>query len=117
MAMHCHPDRPIVISCLVSMTSNNIARRSFLTGLAGACLATRSANAQRDWSGRDPVRYPDADINALDKRFNKYKIGNTPIKRLYTGTLWSEGPAWSSVGQYLVWSDIPNDRQLRWVED
>src|SRR5258708_22132653 len=31
--------------------------------------------------------------------------------------LWSEGPAWSSAGRYLVWSDIPNNRQLRWLED
>ena len=44
-------------------------------------------------------------------------IGNTPIRRLHTGTLWAEGPAWSGVGRYLVWSDIPNNVQLRWVED
>jgi gluconolactonase len=34
-----------------------------------------------------------------------------------TGALWSEGPAWNSVGRYLVWSDIPNNRQMRWLED
>jgi gluconolactonase len=71
----------------------------------------------RDWSGHNPVRYPDPDINTLDKRFKKYAIGNTPIQRLYTGALWAEGPAWNTVGQYLVWSDIPNDRQLRWLEE
>jgi gluconolactonase len=43
--------------------------------------------------------------------------GNTPIKRLWTGALWSEGPAWSAQGRYLVWSDIPNNRQMRWLED
>ena len=48
----------------------------------------------------------------LDKRF-KYKLGNTPIQRLYTGTLWAEGPAWNAVGRYLLWSDIPNNEQLR----
>ena len=37
--------------------------------------------------------------------------------RLWTGALWSEGPAWSAQGRYLVWSDIPNNRQLRWIED
>ena len=42
---------------------------------------------------------------------------NAPIQRLWTGALWSEGPAWSSQGRYLVWSDIPNNRQLRWLED
>ena len=44
-------------------------------------------------------------------------IGNTPIKRLHTGTLWAEGPAWNGVGRYLVWSDIPNNVQMRWIED
>ena len=41
------------------------------------------------------------------KRF-KAKVGNTSIKRLYTGCLWAEGPAWNAEGQYLVWSDIPD---------
>jgi gluconolactonase len=44
-------------------------------------------------------------------------IGNTIIQRLFTGTLWAEGPAWNGVGRYLVWSDIPNNRQMRWIED
>ena len=42
-------------------------------------------------------------------------VGNTTIKRLYTGTLWAEGPAWNGVGRYLVWSDIPNNVQMRWI--
>ena len=57
-----------------------------------------------------PVRYPDPDIVSLDKRFEKYKLGNTPIQRLHTGMLWAEGPAWNGVGKYLLWSDIPNER-------
>jgi gluconolactonase len=73
--------------------------------------------APRDWTGRDPVRYPDPDIIALDPRFRRYIIGNTPIRRLHTGTLWAEGPAWNGVGRYLVWSDIPNNVQLRYIED
>ncbi len=44
-------------------------------------------------------------------------VGNTTIKRLYTGTQWSEGPAWNGVGRYLVWSDIPNNVQMRWIEE
>lgn len=71
----------------------------------------------RDWSGQQPVQYPDPDVIALDNRFRKYIIGNTTIKRLYTGTLWSEGPAWNGVGRYLVWSDIPNNVQMRWIEE
>jgi gluconolactonase len=91
------------------------SRRGFLAAAAFAPVA--ASQQQRDWTGQNPVRYPDVDIIALDKRFKKYAIGNTPVKRLYTGTLWSEGPAWNAGGRYLVWSDIPNNVQLRWLED
>jgi gluconolactonase len=108
-------------------------RRGFLMGGAAAvaaaasCAATRLAGAQqipaatltqrRYGPGAEPARYPDPDIVVLDKRFAKIKIGNSPIKRLHTGMLWAEGPAWNGVGKYLVWSDIPNDVQLRWLEE
>ncbi len=76
------------------------------------------ANAtHRDWSGQQPIQYPDPDIVALDNRFRRYMIGNTSIKRLHTGTSWAEGTAWNGVGKYLVWSDIPNNVQLRWIEE
>ncbi|HEV2945855.1 MAG TPA: SMP-30/gluconolactonase/LRE family protein [Gemmataceae bacterium] len=95
-----------------------IGRRSFLAGAAMAGVTTLARAQTRDYGkNAPPVRYPDRDIVVLDKRFAKYKIGNTPIQRLYTGTLWAEGPAWSGGGRYLVWSDIPNDRQLRWLEE
>jgi gluconolactonase len=81
--------------------------------LAPAALA----QTQRDWTGREPVRYGDPDIIALDKRFEKYRINNTTIQRLWTGALWAEGPAWNGAGRYLVWSDIPNNRQMRWLEE
>jgi gluconolactonase len=99
------------------------SRRTFLAGALAspmlAPLASRIAQAQqpRDWTGQNPVRYPDADIVVLDKRFKKYAIGNTPVKRLYTGALWAEGPAWNAVGRYLLFSDIPNNVQMRWLEE
>jgi gluconolactonase len=96
-------------------------RRSFLAGVttaaAAAAFVPAASAIDRDWSGRNPVRYPDPDIVVLDPRFAKYKLGNTPIQRLHTGTLWAEGPAWNGVGRYLLWSDIPNDRQMRWLEE
>ncbi len=64
-----------------------------------------------------PQRYPDPDIVVIDPKRFKAKVGNTAIKQLYTGCLWAEGPAWNAQGQYLVWSDIPNNRQLRYLED
>ena len=39
------------------------------------------------------------------------------LYEVITGTLWAEGPAWNGVGRYLVWSDIPNNVQMRWIED
>jgi gluconolactonase len=85
-------------------------RRSFLAAAA-------MAQAPRDWSGKNPVRYPDPDVVVLDKRFAKYKVGNAAIERLYTGARWAEGPAWSGVGRYLIWSDIPANHQMRWMEE
>ncbi len=72
------------------------------------------SNPPRDFSpGAAPVTYPDPDLITVDPAFNALRLGNTPIQRLWTGGLWMEGPAWSSQGRYLVWSDIPNNRQLR----
>jgi gluconolactonase len=68
--------------------------------------------------GAPPTTYfMDPDIVVVDPGFAGLVQANTPIKRLWTGALWSEGPAWSGQGRYLVWSDIPNNRQLRWSED
>src|SRR6202163_2937496 len=67
--------------------------------------------------GAGPQRYPDPDVVVLDPSFARLKIGNTAIQRLWTGALWAEGPAWNGVGRYLVWSDIPNNIQLRWLEE
>ncbi len=85
--------------------------------LPAAGQSNSNGAVQRDWSGQQPVQYPDPDIVAVDNRFRKYIVGNTPIRRLYTGTLWSEGPAWNGVGRYLLWSDIPNNVQMRWLEE
>ena len=71
----------------------------------------------RDFSRPDPLRYPDPDIVALDPKFRRYIVANTSIKRLHTGTLWAEGPAWNGAGRFLIWSDIPNNLQHRWIED
>lgn len=87
-------------------------RRAFLTTALAA-----PAFAQRDWSGKEPIHYPDPDVVVVDPCFGKIKLGNAGIERVYTGCRWAEGPAWSAEGRYLVWSDIPNDRQLRLLED
>ena len=70
----------------------------------------------RDFS-QPSVYFSDPDVLALDPSFGNISQGNAPIERLWTGGLWLEGPAWSSVGRFLVFSDIPANRQLRWIED
>jgi gluconolactonase len=49
----------------------------------------------------------------LDPRFNACLIGHARVERLWTGCRWAEGPAWFAAGRYLVWSDIPNNRMMR----
>jgi gluconolactonase len=62
------------------------------------------------------TRYPDPRIEALDKRF-RYRQGNAAIERIATGFRWAEGPVWFRDGNYLIFSDIPNNRMLRWLEE
>jgi gluconolactonase len=80
-------------------------------------LSTVSTPPRNFAPGAQPVTYPDPDVLVIDPAFNALRVFNSPIQRLWTGSLWAEGPAWSSQGRYLVWSDIPNNRQLRWLED
>jgi gluconolactonase len=95
------------------------ARRNFLARAATLAAVTgmsTDAFARNFDPNAEPVRYPEPDVVVLDKRF-RYKLGNTPIRRHYRGTLWAEGCAWSGVGRYLVWSDIPRNENLRWIEE
>jgi gluconolactonase len=91
-----------------------MGRRSFLA-LAAAVPAL--AQAPRDWTNNQPVRYPDPDVVAVDKSFAKYQLFNAVIYRHFVGTKWAEGPAWCSQGRYLIWSDLPNNRQMRFLEE
>src|SRR2546428_2945474 len=114
------------------MEPARISRRDLITAGAAAglvALAPRAARAQpkpaeppsvittppRDFGPNAPpnVYFVDPDVLTVDPSFNGLRQVNAPIHRLWTGALWSEGPAWSSQGRYLVWSDIPNNRQLR----
>ena len=120
---------------IVNHTS--LSRRALLTrvGLAAgaAVVAPRIARAQtgpmappstvttppRDFgpNGAPTTYFTDPDVLSVDPMFNGIAQPNSAIQRLWTGALWAEGPAWSGQGRYLVFSDIPNNRQMRWVED
>src|SRR3954451_23159720 len=56
------------------------------------------------------------DFEVLDRRFEKLVFGNVHVDLLYTGTRWAEGPAYFPAGKYLIWSDIPNNRLMRYDE-
>src|SRR5260221_6406688 len=61
--------------------------------------------------------YPDPAIHALDPRFEKYWLKLSAVERLTTGLRWAEGPVWFGDGRYLLCSDIPNQRILKWEEE
>jgi gluconolactonase len=116
-----------------------LSRRTLIKAVgvgAGALAASRVALAQdvemgpatppstvttppREFGPDAPpnVYFWDPDVIAVDPSFNGLAQPNAPIQRLWTGALWAEGPAWNAQGRYLVWSDIPNNRQMRWIED
>jgi gluconolactonase len=98
-------------------------RRGFL-GAGAALAATAVASSARaqvgpltSWPvGTEAHRYPSQAWKVLDDRFKKYMIGNTPLVREWTGSFWAEGSAWNGPGRYVVFSDIPRNRQMRWDE-
>jgi gluconolactonase len=100
-------------------------RRDFLAGaatVAGAALSGPARGADkfgrdRDWSGLVPVPYPEPGVEVLDRRFAKYKIGNANIERIATGCRWAEGTVYMRDWGCLLWSDIPNNRIMRWTEE
>ena len=119
---------------------STISRRGLITAMgaagAAALLAPGLARGQtppagpmappstvttppRDFGPNAPpnVYFTDPDVLTVEPEFNGLRQPNAPIQRLWTGALWSEGPAWNSQGRYLLWSDIPTNRQLRWLED
>src|ERR1700681_3537908 len=66
---------------------------------------------------RPATYYPDPAIHALDPRFEKYWLKLSAVERLTTGLRWAEGPVWFGDGRYLLCSDIPNNRILKWEEE
>ena len=94
-------------------------RRTFISMTAGAAtaLALKPSVLANDHELKTPVVYPDPAVEVVDPRFAKYKVGNAAVERLYAGTRWAEGPVWFADGRYLLFSDIPNNRILRWLED
>ncbi len=93
-----------------------ISRRDVLG--AGATVAAAALAGTETFGGWEPSeRYPDPAIKVLDPSFLKYRVFNASVERLYTGARWSEGPVWFGDARCVLWSDIPNNRILRWDEE
>jgi gluconolactonase len=112
-------------------------RRAFVAGIAAAATTPLGAVAQlpsssaaigtppsvitnppRQWGRHAPPNvYPDPDVIIIDPSFAALRVGNVPIRRIATGFTWAEGPAWSSEGQYFVFSDVVGNTQYRVLWD
>jgi gluconolactonase len=129
------PDAPVTALSIHPQTPQAPDRRAFMRTAAAAVasiatlsvivkdpsrmLAQGEAGGGVTEYGPDaaPVDYPNNDVIVLNPERFTAKIGNTPIRRLYTGMMWAEGPAWNGVGNYLIWSDIPANVQHRWLNE
>jgi gluconolactonase len=80
-----------------------------------SAVVPRTGNAQ-SFEFKPNQRYPDAAIEILDPSFAKYRINSSTLEQVATGARWLEGPVWFGDGRYLLVSDIPNDRIMRYDE-
>src|SRR5271155_5354102 len=94
-----------------------IGRRSLMIAGAGiAAELTMGANLLHSDEAA-PIRYPDPSFKVLDPRFQSLILGNAAVERIAAGCRFNEGPVWFGDGRYLLWSDIPNDRIMKWEEE
>jgi gluconolactonase len=62
-------------------------------------------------------RYPDPAVQIIDQSFARYRLNLAAVERIAHGFRWAEGPVWFGDGRYLLWSDIPNNRVMKWEEE
>ncbi len=95
-----------------------VTRRTLLSA-AGTTVVTsalsRVAGAQ-SFPFTPNQRYPDPAIQILDPSFTKYRIYSSTVEQVATGFRWVEGPAYFPEGRYLLFSDIPNNRIMKFDE-
>jgi gluconolactonase len=91
------------------------SRRTFLTTATAAAVMASSPRVFAEWEPSQ--RYPDPAVKLIDPSFGRYRLNLARVERLGTGFRWCEGPVWFGDGRYLLWSDIPNNRIMRWDEE
>jgi gluconolactonase len=97
------------------ITGFDPSRRTTLLG--GLALAGTSLTAAaQSFDFKPQQRYPDPSVQVLDPGFMKYRLFSSSVEQLATGFRWVEGPVWFGDGRYLLFSDIPNNRIMRWDE-
>jgi gluconolactonase len=90
-------------------------RRRFLSHAATLGAAALAPRALADW--QPSQRYPDPLIKIIDPSFAPYRLNLAKVERIASGMRWCEGPVWFGDGRFLLWSDIPNNRIMRWDEE
>ncbi|MBI4660544.1 MAG: SMP-30/gluconolactonase/LRE family protein [Verrucomicrobia bacterium] len=90
-------------------------KRHFLT--TGGALAAFAALPRAGGEWEPSPRYPDPLIKMIDPSFAKYRLPLAKVEKIASGMRWCEGPVWFGDGRYLLWSDIPNNRMMRWDEE
>jgi gluconolactonase len=90
-------------------------RREFLAAAGGTAALSLLPRARAEWEPSQ--RYPDPLVKVIDPSFAKYRLGLAKVERIATGMRWAEGPVWFGDGRYLLWSDIPNNRIMKWEEE
>ena len=91
-------------------------RRRVLTLSGAAAAAVPMARlARADW--QPSQRYPDPLVQVVDQSFARYRINQAKVEQLGTGFRWAEGPVWFGDGRFVLFSDIPNNRLMKWEEE
>jgi gluconolactonase len=86
-----------------------------MTAAPAAAALALTPNALVAWEPN--LRYPDPAIRTLDPAFSKYRLVQSTVERIATGCRWNEGPVYFGDARCLLWSDIPNNRIMRWDEE
>ena len=95
----------------------SIPRRDFLKVAAGTGLTALAGVAgAQSFDFKPNQRYPDASVQILDPSFGKYRIYSSSVEQLASGMRWAEGPVYFPAGRYLLLSDIPNNRIMKYDE-
>src|SRR5438270_12925643 len=91
------------------------SKREFLKAGTGVAAVAAMPRAFAQW--QPSQRYPDPSVKIVDPSFGRYRLGLAKVERIASGMRWNEGPVWFGDGRYLLWSDIPNNRIMKWEEE